>query len=315
MCPRAVSARTIALATSADYAALHPDDVPLRDALAARGVRAVAAVWSDPAVDWRATDAALVRTCWDYHYRLGEFHGWLDALEARGVAVWNPVPVLRWNLDKRYLRDLAARGVPIVPTWWVEAGAEVALARGLEERGWTDAIVKPAVSASAHETYRASALQLAEDRALARRLEVLTAQGAVLVQPFLPEVLEGEWSLLFFDGVYSHAVLKRPRPGDFRVQTEHGGSASPEEPGPALIMGALEVVRAAVGHLATSGALGAAEDAMPLYARVDGAVLDGVFTLMELEILEPQLFLRTAHGAAERFAEAIVRRLGDLPTR
>jgi glutathione synthase/RimK-type ligase-like ATP-grasp enzyme len=197
--------------------------------------------------------------------------------------------VLRWNSRKTYLRELEAAGVPTVPTHFVEKGGE-SLARVLRETGWDEVVVKPVVSASAYETWRASRATLAQDDA---RYALLLAEGAVMVQPFLPGIMtEGEWSLCFFAGRYSHAVLKRPRPGDFRVQADHGGQYTAEEPSRQLVAEAGAALRAAGRRT--------------LYARVDGCVMDGAFRLMELELLEPGLFLATHPAAAARFAEAVL---------
>jgi glutathione synthase/RimK-type ligase-like ATP-grasp enzyme len=206
--------------------------------------------------------------------------------------------VLRWNAEKSYLRELAERGIDVVPTRWVERGAAESLASVLAETGWSCAVVKPAISAAAHSTWRTS-----PDEAAAREAEfrALVASGRVLVQPYLDVVEhDGEWSLVFIDGAFSHAVVKRPKAGDFRVQSHHGGEEHATVAPPALIAAAEAVVRA-----------GAAEC---LYARVDGCVLDGRFHLMELELLEPSLFLREHPAAAERLADALVRALDAKST-
>jgi glutathione synthase/RimK-type ligase-like ATP-grasp enzyme len=210
-------------------------------------------------------------------------------------------------MDKRYLRALAGRGVPVVPTAWVERGDARPLAGILAAHGWRDAVVKPVVSASAHATWRtgASASAGADAGAEAEaRFRAQCADGAVMVQPFLEVIRDGgEWSLVFVDGAFSHAVRKRPAPGDFRVQQEHGGSAEPAAAPAALVAhgrAALAAAQAAAGS--ASGAL---------YARVDGCETDAGFLLMELELLEPSLFLGADDGAAARLAAAIGRRLGE----
>jgi hypothetical protein len=272
---------------------LAPDDRLLLPALAAVGIEGAAAVWDDPAVDWGRFAAVVVRSCWDYHHKLEGFEAWTRRLESAGIPLWNPAPLLRWNARKTYLLDLAARGVPIVPTRFLHPAEVPSLDAVLEDAGWPEAVVKPVVSASAHETWRAARGRAPDAARFAR----LAARMPVMVQPFLREVeREGEWSLCFFDGGYSHAVLKRPRPGDFRVQTDHGGVAGRAEASEALV--------------ASGAAALAAAEAETVYARVDGCVLDGVFHLMELELLEPGLFLALEPGAPDRFAAAVRRRLG-----
>lgn len=284
----------MALATSRALPRLVEDDRLLQSALGERGVAAEPTVWDDAEVAWSRFDAVVVRSCWDYHYRLAEFDAWIGRLEQGGVQLWNPPEVLRWNARKTYLRDLEAAGVPIVPTRFVEGG-EAPLEAVLDEAGWDEVVVKPVVSASARDTWRASRASLATDGSRYRRL---LAAGPLMVQPFLPGIqTDGEWSLCFFGGAYSHAVLKRPGPGDFRVQANHGGIYSPED-APAALVSQAEVGLRASGR-------------RTLYARVDGCIVDGTFRLMELELLEPGLFLGSDPAAPGRLADAAVRAVGQ----
>ena len=287
----------VALVTYDGLPSCTADDQLLVDALASRGVRAVAAVWSDPAVQWGEYSAVVVRSCWDYFLRADEFYAWLARLESCGTRMFNDVRVLRWNAEKTYLRELESRGVAVVPTHWMEEGATASLRDIREATGWSELVVKPAISGSAHETWRASP---GGERVDDARLDAMTSTGRVMVQPLVDVVADdGEWSLLFIDGVYSHAVLKRPRSGDFRVQLEHGGSVAAIEPASSLVAQAADALRAAP---TTDGVA-------PLYARVDGCVVDGQLLLMELELIEPVLFLGTSEGAADRLADALVSRL------
>lgn len=256
------------------------------------GADAVPIVWDDPAARWISFDAVVIRSCWDYHLKVDAFLAWLDRVGRLGIPVLNPTELIRWNADKRYLFDLAARGVSIVPTRLVPQGAGDSgrsLLRALEALGADEVVVKPAVSASAHRTWRTSRASAAGDAA---SFGALVAAGDVLIQRFVPAVKDGEWSVICFGGAPSHAVLKRPAPGDWRVQGELGGTAE-RRPAPAAVMdGAVRV-------LAAAGAERAA------YARVDGCEVDGVFVLMELELIEPQLYLDLEETAPARFAEAI----------
>lgn len=290
---RAAVAERVALVTSAALAALAEDDRLLLEPLARRGIAAEPVVWDDPAVRWTEYDAAVIRSCWDYHERRGEFLAWVVELEAAGVPLFNPPAVVRWNADKAYLRALEAAGTVIVPTLWIEPSEPATLAVLLEEAGWDEAVVKPVVSAGARNTWRTSRARAADDEA---RFRALARRERLMIQPFLPEITaEGEWSLVFFGGRFSHAVIKRPKPGDFRVQEEHGGHATTAEPDPSLVAAAETALRHAPEPC--------------LYARVDGCVVDGRFLLMELEVLEPALFLAAAPGAAERFAASMAEAL------
>lgn len=291
----------LAFVTYAALPDLSADDRLAVAALVSRGVDVTAAVWDDPAVRWADFDGVVVRSCWDYHLREAELRAWLDALDAAGVRTWNPTPLLRWNMDKSYLREVGARGVPVVPTRWIGAGDTDALARVLADAGWARAVVKPVVSASAHETWVTTTAQAPADET---RFRALARRGA-MVQGFLDAVVEdGEWSIVFLGGRFSHAVLKRPRAGDFRVQAEKGGSATAMVPPPAILDQAARALAAAP-----------AERGAPLYARVDGCVVDGRFVLMELELLEPSLFLGSDPAAPDHFADAIVAALAAPATR
>lgn len=294
----------IALVTYAASPDLTPDDRLLDEALRARGARTHVVPWDAPA-DWRRFDRVMLRSPWDYYIRAGEFQRWLSSLDRLGVTLVNPYPVLRWNGDKRYLIELEQRGVRIVPTELVgsEHGDTRTLGDILIERGWDEAVVKPVVSAAAHETWRTSLAAAPADQTRFRVLRA-NAEGGVFVQPFMPEVIEeGEWSLIFIAGRFSHAAIKRPRAGDFRVQHVFGGAYAPASASPAVIADA--------GRVVAAGAACAGVDIGDLaYARVDGIVRTEYGTpalvLMELECLEPSLFFLQEPAAADRMAATLL---------
>lgn len=279
----------VGLATCDWLPELIPDDAPLVAAFEDAGVAAVPAVWSDPAVDWSDFDLVLVRTTWDYTVRREEFVAWAERV-AQSVPLWNPPETIRWNSEKGYLRDLDARGAPVVPTAWVER-ADGDLAATLAERGWDDAIIKPFVGSGARGMMRVRSGE-GEDH-----FRELLGRGPVLVQPFLASIeTEGELTVVCLDREPAHAVRKRPRAGDIRIQPEYGGTTEPvaldEETGDAVA----RVLTAVHCPL--------------LYARID-LVRDpaGELRVMELEAIEPRLFLEPAPGAAERVAAAVLERL------
>ena len=283
----------LALATCEAIPGAYPDDAHLVASLQALGVEPVPCVWSDAAVDWASFDAVLIRTTWDYFQRFAEFCQWLDRLP---VPTLNPAPMLRWNADKRYLLELAARGVPIIPMRVAAGPALADLLAGLPGR---DVVVKPAVSGGAWHTVRG----VVGTPEFAQAISQLPAEFDYLVQDFVPEIVSaGEWSLLFFDGRFSHAVLKRAATGDYRVQSQHGGTLESLEPDPATLASAQRVMDAAAE-------LGFGDSA---YARVDGVIVGGRFQLMELEVIEPALFLADRPEAAERFAGVVLSRLRRL---
>ncbi|MCU0492069.1 MAG: hypothetical protein MUD01_10795 [Chloroflexaceae bacterium] len=280
----------IALATYSELPLLSSGDRLLQAALRQRGHRADAAIWDDQTITWQAYDAVVIRSCWDYHRRPEDFRTWIDRLENQGVALWNPPAMLRWNLDKRYLLDLAAGGVPVVPTLHLERGSNADLRALLLNQGWDEAVVKPTIAATSFHTWRTGGAIAERDQ---QRLTDMLAERSLLVQPLMPQIAEGEWSLLFFGGAWSHAVLKRPAPGDFRSQGDFGGTAERREPPSGLI----EQAEAILNTLTSPW----------LYARVDGLLVNDIFTLMELELIEPSLFLTLAPGAAEQLALACER--------
>lgn len=288
----------LALVTYAAHPALQPDDGMLADALRRAGAAVETVVWNDPAVRWDAYDGIVLRSTWDYFLVPAEFDAWLAQRERGSVPLLNPPSVVRWNADKRYLRALAVRGVGIVPTRFVEPGEAATLAEILEVEGWDAAVAKPAVSAGSHETWRTSRAAAAGDQA---RFAALVADAAVLVQPFVREIEEdGEWSLLFFAGAFSHAVRKRPARGDFRVQAQFGGVSTAEAPPTCAVDAAARVVSEAAAVCGIAPASLA-------YARVDGCMVSGAFALMELELIEPSLFFAQHPPAAEHCAQAILR--------
>ena len=282
----------VALVTYGELPDLNPDDHPLRAELTARGARTHAVRWDDPSVDWRRFDIVVLRSCWDYHLRTAQFRDWLAAQERAGTPLWNPAAVVRWNLDKTYLRDLQEAGVAVPDTIWIEPGPAPDLTALVTSRPWGRAVVKPRISLSAHDTWITDRAGAARDQERFARL--VTERGA-LVQEFVPEVMSaGELSLVYLDGRFSHAVCKRAGRDDFRVQRQYGGSAEPVEASPVALGGAARALAAVPGRW--------------LYARVDGVEREGRFLVMELEVIEPELFLVWSEEAARRFADAILTR-------
>lgn len=285
--------KPVALVTSQALANLYEDDLLLVAALADIGIASVPAVWSDASIDWTSFDALIMRTPWDYFERAAEFRAWLDARIAERVLMCNSAKILDWNFDKSYLQDLARAGVALVPTICIARNEKADIAALARARGWNDIVVKPTIAGGGYRIYRFRLEEL--DRYAADIAKTLEDRG-VLVQPFLPEIQGGgELSLLFFDGVFSHAVCKRPKAGDYRVQFQFGGSDEDVQVSEELIAQA----RTCMEHA----------PAPTVYARVDGVVSDGRFLLMELEVFEPLMFLSRHPEAPARFARAIEKRL------
>lgn len=268
----------------------------LHDLLSEKGLHVSWQIWDDPAVDWAAFDLVVLKSPWDYFDKITAFYAWLDKLEQLQVRVLNPIETVRWNADKRYLLDLQSKGVNIVPTVWLERGQAFAADEVFAALGAEQIIVKPAVSGGAKNT-----LPLNRESAAAKAATVnkLLQEESFLAQPFVEEIkTKGEWSFLFFNGVYSHTVLKTAKPGDFRVQHFFGGSVHTPEPPKAL--------------LATAQAIVDQHAQGCLYARVDGVELNGQLALMELELIEPFLFMALSDRAFERYYEALQSHLNQL---
>jgi glutathione synthase/RimK-type ligase-like ATP-grasp enzyme len=270
------------------------DDRLLSNALAARGLSSVRVDWSDASVDWASFKLAVFRTTWDYFDRFPEFTAWLTRAE-REVRFINDATTARWNLDKHYLGDLERRGVAIVPSVYHEAGSRETIPELLARSGWREGVLKPCVSGAARHTYRVNTETAA---ALQERLAPVMEGEAFLYQPFVHDILVGgERSVMVLGGVATHAVRKVPRVGDFRVQDDHGGSWSPYEP--------------TAEEIAFAQRATAAVAPRPAYGRVDIVRgNDGALQLMELELIEPELWLRSKPEAATRFAAAIAAAVG-----
>jgi len=268
------------------------DDGLLIAELNARGLEVVAAPWDTLDPDRNALDGVLIRSCWDYHVRLDEFLAWVSKLESRGIPLWNSPALLRWNARKDYLRELERGGIRAVPTVWVDHGSAASLGDILAERRWPEAVVKPLVSASAHQTWRTQGETDRDEE----RFRALVSAGGAMVQPYQAEILAGEWSLVFIGGRYSHAALKVPVTGDFRVQAQYGGRVVPGAPAPGVVDTASRVVFAL--------------PVLPLYARVDGFIDgSGDLVLMEVELIEPELFLGLEAMASSRLADVLIEAL------
>jgi glutathione synthase/RimK-type ligase-like ATP-grasp enzyme len=266
------------------------DERELVEAFAKQGIIATYANWQDLKLD--GTPLAI-RTPWDYTEHRGAFAALLDGIEASGTPCLNPVKLMRWNMDKRYLLELQEKGHQIVPTVVVEEYSRAAVRAAAEAQGWRRFIAKPTVAAGGE-----GLVMFDENGATEFNQTGVTWMtnpshpvGRCLVQPMLDEIRNGEHSLFFFGGEFSHAILKTPAAGDIRVQEEHGGTTVGTTPPPQVLAAATAIV---------------AEVPDATYARVDGVIEDGEFLLMELELIEPELYFRCTTGGEDRFARAVL---------
>ena len=263
----------------------------LKAVLQDRGYTVNRIAWDDPDYNWETSRCVVFRTVWDYFERFEEFMEWLNSIKEKTKVV-NPVSLVHWNIDKHYLRDLEEKGVNIVPTVFVDTGDYKDLDQVCLDKEWQDVVIKPAISGAAFHTYKILANDRQENLS---RFQSLVAERDMLVQEYVPSITtRGEASLMVFNGEYTHAILKKAKQGDFRVQDDFGGTVHPYEPTAAEIDFAVAAFRAC--------------PELPAYGRAD-IVWDasGNPMLSELEIFEPELWLRFEPKAAQPFADGIVR--------
>lgn len=271
---------------------LTADDKLVIPYLQSSDLEVVPVIWTEAIPE--GLDALIMRSTWAYYQQPERFEAWLGSLAALHIPVLNPAPMLLDNLHKAYLLRLSERGWPIVPTRLLSPDTELTanIPELMSQNGWSDVILKPELSASGHATYR-----LKSGDSIPDDLHNLQATGRTLMlQPFCPRIhSEGEWSLLFFGGSFSHAVLKVPDSAHYLVQEDHGGRTAAASPPPELLLMAKAIVTQ--------------ECPQALYARVDCVFYQDSYRLMELELLEPSLYLAHEPSAAARWAQAIKDRL------
>jgi len=264
------------------------DDLAL-EPLARRGWQVDTIPWNRPGVDWKRYELVAIRSTWDYQDHAEAFLATLAAIETSGSRLFNSAKIVRWNMRKTYLRDLDGHGVPIVPTLWRDRLGARELLELFDATGSDEAVIKPIVSGNAQGAYR---LDRKNAKARATEIEAYFANRPLMIQPFEPNIVdEGEYSLIYFNGSLSHSILKVPKDGDFRVQEEHGGDIRAIAADAALVAAGDAAMRAIGQRL--------------LYGRVDLVRSGNEFRVMELELIEPALYLRMDPGAPDRFADAV----------
>lgn len=278
--------KTIALATCRKFPNLTPSDALFADALARRGARVVAAPWNDDFAPFASADLTIVRSTWDYFDVTDAFSAWIARLE-KEKCVFNAASLLRWSMTKAYLFELSEKGAPVPAMRRIDPTA-AAIGEAMDALALDEAVVKPLVGGTASGLSRvnrgdASAIEMAAS----------ILNGDALVMAFIPEITTlGETSFIFLGGTFSHAVVKTPKAGDIRVQEDHGGASRLVEAPDWAISEAARIL-----SLCPEGAA---------YARVDGIVNDTDVTLMEVELVEPELFFALYPDGAERLAEYVL---------
>ena len=250
------------------------------------GISVTKVSWDDPNFDWKNAKAVLIRETWDYFHRISEFMEWVSKVEQESRLI-NSAELIRWNQDKHYLLDAQQNGVEIVPTRYIEKGETASLKEIYESTSWSTIILKPCISGAARHTYKLNARSVQEHEAIFRELIV---NESMMIQPFIESITEkGEISFILINGKFEHAVLKKAKPGDFRVQDDWGGTLHDFTPSSDMIRLAQDVL------------LKAAPNA--IYARVDMVWGDDDHLLLgELELIEPELWFRRNPTAANNLA-------------
>ena len=266
------------------------EDRLVMESLQRKGFITTRVSWDDPDFDWSSTRFVIFRTTWDYFERYAEFSVWLDSA-SKLTSMINPYNTIRWNIDKHYLGDLQQLGINIPPTLFIETGDQRSLREIVDGSGWSDFILKPAIAGGAWHTYKLTEGTVEEHEAV---FKGLIKGESMLLQEFQHKVFtDGEIAFMVFGGKYSHAILKKAKEGDFRVQDDFGGSVHDYSASPEEIEFAEKVVSSC--------------KPVPVYARVD-VIMDNKneFCVSELELIEPELWFRKYPMAAELFAEAFI---------
>jgi glutathione synthase/RimK-type ligase-like ATP-grasp enzyme len=273
------------------------EDALLVNALGKLGLKVIRLAWSDPDFDWASTKAIVFRTTWDYCNDFPKFSDWLNKV-SKVTTLINSEALIRWNIDKHYLQDLQNKGVHIAETLFIAPHTTKRLEELHTQMGWTETVLKPCVSGGARHTYRLNANNIASHEAV---FKALIAEEAMMLQPFQHHIVsEGEISMMVFNGEFTHAILKKAKVGDFRVQDDFGGSVADYSPTNAQIEFAINTVNAC--------------SELPIYARVDiFKDNEGNIALAELEIIEPELWLRHHPDSAMVLAKGIKDKLLRIP--
>lgn len=282
----------IGLLTCSNIPDLIPADQKMIPLLQSAGFDAQAVIWNDINVDWSSFIALVFRNTWDYYELADDFMTWVDHIGRLEIPTFNPLPVIKKNLHKFYLNDFEQNGVTIISSIFVPKDQLSNMVSEIPNH-WDRLIIKPAISAGSYLTVlfdRKEMDKILED------YQVINLQKDLIIQPFISQIQdEGEISLVFFDKEFSHAVIKRPKSGDFRIQSQFGGTYTAYDPSTTLLKTATEIVHHISGDL--------------LYARVDGIMIDGQFYLMELELIEPDLYFDFAADGQKAFTDALIKKL------
>jgi glutathione synthase/RimK-type ligase-like ATP-grasp enzyme len=281
----------IALITCEQKPELSDDDALLLPYLKEKNIAFEVHPWSRKEIDWKDFDALVIRSSWDYYLKEIEFRLWLDYLESEKIFVLNKPEIVRWNVNKKYLSELITADIRIPETIFIQKHEKFSLADHFKSAGWLQGVLKPAVSAGAYLTWIVTAENVNNDQ---KRLDDLILENDFIFQKYLPEIkTEGEISLMFFAGKFSHAVLKKAMSDDFRVQYSYGGTAIEYFPDSRLLEQSFELINSkSLDHC--------------LYTRIDWIKVNGDYLIMEVELIEPVLYFAQNTKAPALFIDALI---------
>ena len=265
------------------------EDKLLERELENKGLKVCKKDWADPEFDWNLTKYAIFRTTWDYFERFDEFFCWIEETQNKTTFI-NACEIINWNIDKHYLRDLSEKGIDITPTLFIERNEKITLEKLFNKTKWQEAVIKPAISGAARHTYRININNYSNYQEIFQKL---IKEEAMLFQEFMNNItLKGEISLIMIGGKYTHAVKKIAKKGDFRVQDDHGGTVEKYNANPIEIKFAEKCIKECPFS--------------PIYARVDIVYNNKQRpSLIELELIEPELWFRHNPKSATLLAEEL----------
>jgi glutathione synthase/RimK-type ligase-like ATP-grasp enzyme len=283
----------IGIATSDYYPDLYPPDKWLLSSFSDVRLEAKPVIWDDTTVDWSIFDAIIIRSTWDYYTKVDAWRSWLNKLDDLGIPLINDASIVRSNMDKSYLNILKQKGIKIVDSLFIDKGTS--LADCLNNVEYDELIIKPTISAGSHLTERFQKQQIKD---IIDRYSIIGMESDLIVQPFLPEITDGEISLVYFENKFSHSIIKKPTEGDFRIQLQFGGQYS-------AYLCSDELIE--FGHKALTTL-----SQNTVYGRVDCILLNDVPHVMEVELIEPDLYFDYHPMAKSNYFNALHKKLKEL---
>ena len=282
--------KNIALLTCKDLPELIESDRKLIPLFEKEGYKAEPVIWNDELIKWEKYDALIFRNIWDYFLYESEFDFWLEQIDKLNLMSFNPIKVIQKNKHKFYLKEMKDAGINIIPSVFIPKTSHFDLKDFISESSWNQIILKPAVSAG---SYMTELFELKDVEKINNKIKTIAADREWILQEFMPEIqTEGELSFIFFNKSFSHSVIKKPKTGDFRIQSQFGGTYSNYNPEKSLLQDLQNIIDFIPNDL--------------LYARVDGVIRNNSFFLMELELIEPDLFFNFVEDGPQRFVNAFL---------